>query len=121
MGEAGIWREVELAAYSLLTGAWLMACYDILRVFRILVRHGTIWMGLEDLIYWIYSAATTFWLMYSENDGGLRAYMIGGIFLGMVVYDRFFSRIYLKLLKNAAGWLRIRLHKFKSGENGESN
>ena len=43
--------EVWLMALSLVTGAWLMLAYDTLRVFRLVIRHGSFWMGVEDFIY----------------------------------------------------------------------
>ncbi len=119
----GLLREIELTGISLLAGAWLMMCYDLLRVFRILVRHKNLWIGLEDFFYWIYAGVTTFLLLYRENDGRLRAYVIVGIFAGMVLYDRFFSRIYLKLLKKAVEWIRMKLSRcqIRNEEKCESN
>lgn len=119
----GLLREIELTGISLLAGAWLMMCYDLLRVFRILVRHKNLWVGLEDFFYWIYAGVTAFLLLYRENDGRLRAYVIVGIFAGMVLYDRFFSRIYLKLLKKAVEWIRMKLSRcqIRNEEKCESN
>ena len=119
----GLLREIQLTGVSLLTGAWLMMCYDILRVFRILVRHGNLWVGAEDFLYWIYAGVTAFLLLYRENDGKLRAYVIAGIFVGMVIYDRFFSRIYLKLLKKAVEWIKMKLSRcqIRNEEKCESN
>ncbi|MCI9590969.1 MAG: spore cortex biosynthesis protein YabQ [Lachnospiraceae bacterium] len=119
----GLLREIQITLSSLVVGAWLMMCYDVLRVFRILIRHGSFWTGAEDFIYWLYAGVTTFLLLYQENDGGLRWYIIAGTFAGMVIYDRFFSRIYLKLLKKAVEWIRMKLHKirFRNEEGSEIN
>ena len=43
--------EVWLMALSLVTGAWLMLAYDTLRVFRLVIRHGSFWMGVEAVSY----------------------------------------------------------------------
>lgn len=119
----GLLREIELTGISLLAGAWLMMCYDLLRMLRILVRHKNLWVGLEDFFYWIYAGVTAFLLLYRENDGRLRAYVIAGIFVGMVLYDRFFSRIYLKLLKKVVEWIRMKLSRcqIRNEEKCESN
>ena len=119
----GLLQEIELTGISLLAGAWLMMCYDLLRMLRILVRHKNLWVGLEDFFYWIYAGVTAFLLLYRENDGRLRAYVIAGIFVGMVIYDRFFSRIYLKLLKKAVEWIRMKLSRcqIRNEEKCESN
>ena len=52
--------EAALALMSFLLGAVLMVSYDLLRLFRLLVPHGALWTGLEDLFYWIYCAVMTF-------------------------------------------------------------
>ncbi len=119
----GLLREVQLTGLSLLTGVWLMMCYDILRVFRLFIRHSSFWMGTEDFLYWIYAGITSFLLLYQENDGNIRAYMIAGIFVGMVAYDRLFSQIYIKLLKKAIEWIRMKLsgYRVRNEEKSESN
>lgn len=99
--------EVWLMALSLVTGAWLMLAYDTLRVFRLVIRHGSFWMGVEDFIYWLYAGLVTFILLYEQNDGVFRAYVVGGVFLGMILYDRFISRIFFKYLKKIGKCLKI--------------
>lgn len=96
---------------SIATGVGLMALYDVLRVFRLLVRHGWLWMGIEDFIYWVFSGFATFYLLYRENDGALRLYVIGSILLAMIVYDRIFSANFLKLLKKVGRCIRMKIAK----------
>lgn len=103
--------EVKLLLYSFLTGAGLMMTYDLLRISRIMIPHSYVVVGIEDMIYWIYAALVTFSLLYEQNDGGLRGYVITGIFLGMFLYDRLVSRFFLKFLKNFWKYLKIRVHK----------
>lgn len=103
--------EVKLLLYSFLTGAGLMITYDLLRILRIFVPHSYVFIGIEDMIYWIYAALVTFSLLYEQNDGGLRGYVIAGIFLGMFLYDRLISRLFLKTLKKFRKYLKIKLHK----------
>ena len=40
--------EAWLMVLSLVTGGWLMLAYDTLRVFRLIIRHGPFWAGVED-------------------------------------------------------------------------
>lgn len=101
--------EARLLALSLVTGAGLMILYDVLRVFRLLVRHGWLWTGVEDLLYWIFAGFATFYLLYRENDGALRFYVIGSVLLAMVIYDRTISAIFLKWLKKAGRCIRMKL------------
>ncbi len=91
--------EAWLLMLSLATGGWLMLVYDTLRVFRLMIRHSAFAVGLEDFFYWIGAGVVTFNLLYQQNDGGLRAYVIGGVLGGMILYDRLISRIFFKGLK----------------------
>lgn len=104
--------EVKLLLYSLLTGAGLMMTYDLLRIFRIFIPHSHFFVGIEDMIYWVYAALITFSLLYEQNDGGLRGYVIAGVFAGMFLYDRLVSRFFLKFLKNLRKYLKIKINKF---------
>ncbi|WP_077612609.1 spore cortex biosynthesis protein YabQ [Clostridium sp. Marseille-P2415] len=103
--------EVKLLLYSFLTGAGLMMTYDLLRIFRIFIPHSYAFIGIEDMIYWIYAALITFSLLYEQNDGELRGYVITGVFMGMFLYDRMISRFFLKFLKNFRKYLKIKMNK----------
>lgn len=92
---------------SLCLGAWLMVVYDCLRLFRLMVRHGSVLVGIEDFFYWIYAGLAVFMLLYEQNDGVLRAYVIAGVFGGMILYDRLVSRFFFLCLKKAGKCIRM--------------
>ena len=100
--------QLKLLYMSLALGAFLMFSYDILRILRALVRHGSLAVGIEDIIYWLYAGVMTFGLLYGQNDGKLRAYAIAGVFAGMVLYDRLFSRVLAKRLKKLKRYFTIK-------------
>ena len=56
----------------------------------------------------IFAGFATFYLLYRENDGGLRFCVIGGVLAAMLVYDRVFSANFMKLLKKTGRWIRIK-------------
>ncbi len=111
--------EVHFLAMSLATGAGLMAVYDCLRVFRMFFPHNFFFMGLEDFIYWIYCAFATFLLLYEQNDGALRAYAIGGTFLGMCACQGLVGRKLLKYLKRGQKYLKMKRKKRQRREKDE--
>ena len=88
-----------------------MMSYDILRVLRIFIPHNSLWIGIEDLGYWFYAGISTFLLLYRQNDGSLRAYAIVGPVAGMVIYDRLFSRFFLKGLQSVKNFITIKIKK----------
>ena len=103
--------EAWLLMLSLATGGWLMLVYDTLRVFRLMIRHSAFAVGLEDFFYWIGAGVVTFNLLYQQNDGGLRAYVIGGVLGGMILYNRLISRIFFKGLKKLGKKFTIKSDK----------
>ena len=103
--------EAWLLMLSLATGGWLMLVYDTLRVFRLMIRHSAFAVGLEDFFYWIGAGVVTFNLLYQQNDGGLRAYVIGGVLGAMILYDRLISRIFFKGLKKLGKKFTIKSDK----------
>lgn len=87
-----IFRELDFFAVSFLLGILLMFVYDILRIFRQVIRHGTTWVALEDLSYWVMVAFVSFSMLYKKNDGLIRGFAIAGILLGMLLYNQLISR-----------------------------
>lgn len=111
---ANIRYEMELLSVSVLTGAGLMIVYDCLRVFRILCPHRTVWVGVEDMLYWIYTSLMVFTLLYRENDGVVRSYVVVAIFLGMMLYQHLISKKFLNYLKKMIKYLRMKLGRHKT-------
>ena len=105
--------EAELAAVSFLLGVMLMISYDLLRLFRLLIPHGTWWIGFEDLLYWLYCAWLVFVLFFRENGGVLRGYVLGCVFLGMLLYDRLVSESVFRLLKKRVKWIKMKVKNFR--------
>lgn len=104
--------EIGLALHSFLLGILLMISYDLLRLFRFFIPHHVLAIGIEDLIYWLYSAVLTFLLLFYENSGVLRGYVIAGVFLGMILYDRLVSENVFRVLKKVKLWFTIKAERF---------
>lgn len=117
MGEGMVSREIYsqgiLLASCVGLGAWLMVCYDLLRIFRMLLPHKSWAVSLEDLLYWMYVTWSAFSLLYRQNDGGLRGCAIGGMFLGMVCYDKAVSRNVMKVLQKFTERIRMKVQREK--------
>ena len=82
---------------SVLLGMVLFFLYDILRIFRRIVLHGAIWVGIEDFLYWLLCTGAVFILLYQENDGMVRGFALGGVALGMLLYFLLLSRFVIKI------------------------
>lgn len=84
---ADIAAEGMLFVSSLLTGVVILLVYDTLRIFRRVVKHGKIWVSVEDMFYWIGVSIYIFYIMYQKNDGTIRGFAIIGIAAGMFFYN----------------------------------
>ena len=89
--------------------------YDLFRVIRRVIEHGTVWTAVEDFIYWLCCALFVFAMLYRENDG---------MAVGMLCYNRFVSPFFVKymalifgtvfrILRRVAGILCRPLKKLK--------
>lgn len=84
--------------YALLMGIFITFIYDILRIFRRVVPHGSFLVSLEDMGFWIYCAARVFLLMYHESDGTLRWFAVLGALVGMTTYKKLVSPFFVKYM-----------------------
>lgn len=91
-----ILKEADILWKALAMGAVLVFVYDLLRIVRKLVPHGTWWISVEDFLFWAGSALAIFAMLYRENDGYLRGFSIGGVVLGMLLYSFTLSRFVVK-------------------------
>ncbi|SFR71681.1 spore cortex biosynthesis protein YabQ [Anaeromicropila populeti] len=79
-------KEVVFFLSSLLLGIIILIVYDILRIIRRILPHAKWVCALEDIIFWIASAISMFYLMYEQNSGIIRSFSIFGMCLGMFWY-----------------------------------
>lgn len=92
-----ICREAGFLGLAVLLGAGLFFLYDILRIFRRIVWHGAVWIGIEDLIYWLICTGAVFVMLYRGNDGMVRAFALGGVGIGMLLYYVLLSSLVIKI------------------------
>ena len=85
-------QELLFFFRSILTGVFILFIYDVLRIFRRIIKHGNIAIALQDLLYWVGTGFVIFIMMYRENNGAIRGYAIIGIGLGMIIYSSSLSR-----------------------------
>lgn len=79
--------ELQFFAICILWGGLILLAYDFLRVIRRLIKHGTVLLAAEDLIFWVISAVLIFAMIYRQNNGVIRAFSIMGMTAGMLLYN----------------------------------
>ncbi len=91
-------QELLLFCRTFLAGVCLAVCYDLLRILRNTAAHSTFLIGLQDILYWCAAGLFLFSVIYRENDGVIRIYVLLGTFLGAFVYHAGPSVILVKYL-----------------------
>lgn len=117
--------EIQYFFQCFIWGVWMMMLYDMLRIFRLVIYHKSLWMAIEDFIYWIYCAIGMFLLMYMWNDGNIRWFSIVGSGLGMLLYNMLVSkyvvavigRVIYRILKIIFAPLNYIVKKTRNGTN----
>ncbi|MCI8401443.1 MAG: hypothetical protein HFI38_05020 [Lachnospiraceae bacterium] len=90
--------ELRFLLVSIVWGAGIAACYEFLRLVRLVFRHGQMWTGLEDLLYWTICAILIFIMVMEENDGMVRWYVLAGCAAGACVYQFIFHPVVVFVL-----------------------
>ena len=80
-------NEIYFFGSCVLTGIIVIAMYDVLRIFRRVIKHGVFAVGVEDFVYWVGSSFFVFHIIYIRNDGIIRGFAILAIVLGMILYN----------------------------------
>ena len=106
-----IQNEMMLFGSAVLLGAALMLLYDVIRICRRILPRGIILVSIEDVIFWIVFGIAVFILLYRENDGAVRGFIVGGIAVGLFLYYQLLGRWLMKWMGVLIRSLKKRLKK----------
>lgn len=90
--------ENEFLLHSLLMGIFITFVYDLLRIFRRVVPHADFIVSVEDFGFWVFCSTEVFLLMHRESNGTLRWFAVIGAMLGMYLYKKLVSPLFVKYL-----------------------
>ena len=88
--------QCQLFLNGIFMGACIIFVYDLLRIWRRVIRHGTIWIGIEDMFFWCGCGIAVFAMLYRQNDGLIRGFVIAAILCGMLMYHVSVSKYIVK-------------------------
>lgn len=91
-------EQASIFMSAIINGVFLGFIYDLIRVFRRIIKHSHWLVNLEDLIYWIVGSFIIFLDIFKNNDGVLRGFLYAGVFLGLVIYICLISRLTINVL-----------------------
>jgi spore cortex biosynthesis protein YabQ len=78
--------ELQFFFISILWGSIILLFYDVLRIIRRLVKHGVIFLTIEDILFWIAASIFIYTMIYRQNNGIIRGFSIMGMTIGMLLY-----------------------------------
>lgn len=107
--------ETTFLLYSVQYGFFFTFLYDILRAFRLLVPHKRVWISLEDLGFWIYTAIQVFLMMQQAYNGSIRWFSILGGLTGILLYHKLVSPFFIHLIAKVSNKCRKQLGKAHRG------
>lgn len=88
--------DLDLWLVSITAGICMAFAYDILRLFRRLIRHKRLAVDVEDMLYWIVCFFASFTILYYGNNGVIRFVAVLGAALGMLFYSVTIGKIFVK-------------------------
>lgn len=99
----GIGAESGIFLYAGLAGISVLCTYYILVCFRRLVRHSSLAVGIEDVIFWIAASIYIFRRMYETTYGSIRWFFVLGVLCGAgagYLIMRLSGKVYAKVKKS---------------------
>ncbi|MFT4145785.1 MAG: spore cortex biosynthesis protein YabQ [Mobilitalea sp.] len=78
--------ELQFFLISILWGVIILFVYDFLRIFHRIIKHNTVILAIEDIIFWVIASVFIFAMIYNSNNGIIRGFSVIGVSLGMVFY-----------------------------------
>lgn len=106
-----IYAEFNTFCYAIMLGALCGIIYDIIRVFRRIIKKGIAITVVEDIIYWLMVSILMFMLMYRENGGMVRGYAIIGMAFGMILYEISIGKFFVKYVSKFLNYILNRILK----------
>ena len=92
-------------------GVLMGVLFDLIRIFRKLLKHPNFLVQIEDMLYWIVCGFIGFYRLYICNYAEIRPYIFIGITLGATFYFLTFSVIFMKIATAVINYLKALIRK----------
>ncbi len=104
-------EQVQFILLMTAAGMGIMFLYDILRLFRWLFLHASLFVLIEDLLFWVSMSVPVFYLFMLYHDGVIRWYGALSVFGGIIIYEWGLSRPLRMLMGRIFNPWRARISK----------
>jgi hypothetical protein len=104
-------ETLNLLAEFAIVGFMVSVGYEFLRTFRLLVRHNTMFLAVEDFLFLCAAAFAAFAYSIYLGNGFFRIYYLSGMLFGAVVYFTTIGRVISYCLKKSIGFVKKAVKK----------
>lgn len=94
---------------SIKIGIFMGIVFDLIRIFRKLLKHPNFLVQVEDMLYWVFCGFMGFYMLYICNYAAIRPFVFVGIILGATFYFLAFSSWFMKLATIAIYYIKTLL------------
>ena len=75
---------IDLFFMSVWYGFLILSAHSLAEGLRMVIHHGKIAVFMANLLFWTIAAILTFQMLFLQNGGQLRNYVIEGLLVGML-------------------------------------
>ncbi len=93
-------NEIVIFFVAVKTGIYLTLVYDILRIFRRVVKHNEIIVGIQDLIFWIVGGLFIFSMLFENTSGIIRTFVLVGMIMGAYLFNATIGKYLVKYISH---------------------
>lgn len=104
-------QQTWLFLWSCVLGAFLGIAFDILRVIRIIKKHSSIAVFIEDMLFIIFSSICIFIYTMEQARGEIKFFIFFGAFLGFILYIVTVGNFVVKIIKSIVLFIKSILNK----------
>lgn len=104
-------NEVFTFLYSCLLGGVICVIFDFFRVIRICIKCHSVFVFIQDIIFFIITTVLISAFTVLLGDGNFRAFILFGVIIGFVLYFFTISLFLMNLLKRIVNAIKRLLKK----------
>ena len=82
-----IWQELQTFFITAFWGMLLVFYYDFFRILRSVIKHSVFMTAVEDILFGLGAGCLIFAVLYSYNQGEVRAFVLMGMGCGVLLYN----------------------------------
>lgn len=95
-----IMNQLKILTIFAISGITISILFDIFRIRRKVLKAPNLLTYFEDILFWIISAIILLYTVMKYTTGELRIYMFVGLFIGILIYFKFFSKLIVKFFSS---------------------